>query len=367
MKPIIYLLLIVLLIVGCSKEPKILFTALPETYLLKSNFDALPNWDKEDYASALNSFVNSCRTASTQKIYKDLCLKAKDTQNAKDFLQQEFEPYKIKSQEGEDTGLLTGYYEPQLRASLKKHGVYQYPIYNTPRDLITVDLSSIYPALKNYRLRGRIEGNKLIPYYTREETLSKQIDAEIICYSDSKLDIFFLEIQGSGRVTLDTGETMFIGFDNQNGHPYRAIGRYLVAQKELALQDVSLQNIKKWLIAHPDRVDEVLNYNESVVYFKQRDKAASGSLGLELTAERSIAVDRKYIPLGSMLYLNATLEKGSISKVVLAQDTGGAIKGAVRADMFFGYGEEAMNFAGELKAPLNLWILLPKNRDGNTL
>jgi membrane-bound lytic murein transglycosylase A len=342
-----------------TNNQKVSCSSLPKTHLLKSDFKVLPHWEKEDYNSALITFIDSCRTKKTQKLYGDICEKAKNTQNAKEFLEKEFEPYEIKNENSKEEGLLTGYYEPHLNASLTKGGKYQYPIYNTPSDLIIVDLSSIYPALKDYRLRGRIKGNKLVPYYTRKETSSGHINAEVICYADSKLDIFFLEIQGSGRVTLDTGETMFIGFDNQNGHKYRAIGRYLVKIKALKLEEVSLQSIKKWLLENPSRVDEVLNYNESVVYFEQRDKAATGSLGIELTANRSIAVDQRYIPLGSMLYLNASKEK--INKVVLAQDTGGAIKGAVRADLFLGHNDEAMNIAGALKAPLKLWILLPKN------
>ncbi len=336
-------------------------SSLPKTHLIKSDFRELPNWEKEDHDSALNSFVNSCRTKKTQKMYSDICTKAKGVKNPKEFLEKEFEPFEIKNENTKQEGLLTGYYEPHLHASLTKHGKYQYPIYNTPDDLITVELSSIYPALKDYRLRGKLKGNKIVPYYTRKETNSNHINADIICYADSKVDIFFLEIQGSGRITLDNGETMFLGFDNQNGHKYRAVGRYLVKIQALKLEDVSLQNIKKWLDENPSRVDEVLNYNESVVYFEQRDQAATGSLGLELTPNRSIAVDQRYIPLGSMLYLNAKSQKQSMNKVVMAQDTGGAIKGAVRADMFLGHGEEAMNIAGELKAPLKLWILLPKN------
>lgn len=386
MKHIIYILVIIFTFFGCSggpevtqkdetqsieptpkKSAKILFANLPRTYLLKSDFEKLPNWQKENYISALNSFINSCQSSKTQEIYKDLCKKAKDAQNAKEFLQQEFKPYEINTKDGDDEGLLTGYYEPHINASLTKKGKYQYPIYATPEDLITVDLSSIYPSLKHYRLRGRVEGNKLIPYYTRKETKSKHIKADVICYCDSKLDRFFLEVQGSGKVKLDTGETMYIGYDNQNGHRYRAIGRYLVAKKALKLEDVSLQSIKKWLMQNPDKIDEVLNYNKSVVYFRKEDDAASGSLGIKLTPKRSIAVDRRYIPLGSMLYLNAELDDNNISKVVLAQDTGGAIKGAIRADIFLGDTKEAESLAGELKAPLKLWILLPKNVEVSSL
>lgn len=386
MKHIIYFLAIILTFLGCSSGPevvqkeesqrvelsteksaKILFSNLPRTYLLQSDFDKLPNWQSENYISALNSFINSCQSGKTQKIYKDLCIKATNAQNAKEFLQQEFKPYEINTKDGDDEGLLTGYYEPHINASLTKKGKYKYPIYATPNDLITVDLSSIYPSLKHYRLRGRVDGNKLVPYYTRKETKSKHINAEVICYCDSKLDRFFLEVQGSGKVKLDTGETMYIGYDNQNGHRYRAIGRYLVAKKALKLEEVSLQSIKKWLNENPDKIDEVLDYNKSVVYFREENDSASGALGIKLTPKRSIAVDRKYIPLGSMLYLNAKLDDNNISKVVLAQDTGGAIKGAIRADIFLGDTKEAESLAGKLKAPLKLWILLPKNVEVSSL
>jgi membrane-bound lytic murein transglycosylase A len=341
-------------------KPRIIFKNLPKTYLVESSFDSLPNWHKENYDEALDNFLNSCKTKKTQKIYKNLCKKATYAIDSKKFIQEQFLPYKINTKSGKEEGLLTGYYEPELKGSRVKTKKYKYPIYKTPADLIIVDLSSIYPHLKNYRLRGKVVGNRLVPYETRKQSHSKHLKSEIICYTDSKIDLFFLEIQGSGRVTLDNGETIFIGYDNQNGHKYRAIGRYLVKIGAMKLKDVSLQSIRAWLIKHPSRVDEVLNYNKSVVYFKERKKPAAGSLGLCLTPERSIAVDRRYIPLGTMLYLNADLKDKKISKIVLAQDTGGAIKGAIRADMFLGYGKDAKEIAGRLKSPLKLWILLPK-------
>jgi membrane-bound lytic murein transglycosylase A len=176
-----------------------------------------------------------------------------------------------------------------------------------------------------------------------------------------------LEIQGSGRVRLRNGETIFLGYDNQNGHRYRAIGRYLVKIRALKYEEVSLQSIRAWLDKHPKRVDEVLNYNKSVVYFKQTHQSACGALGVCLTPKRSIAVDRRYIPLGSMLYLNADIKDKNVSKIVVAQDTGGAIKGAIRADMFLGFGKEARNIAGKLKSPLKLWILLPKTKKAQNI
>ncbi|MCD6172477.1 MAG: MltA domain-containing protein [Sulfurimonas sp.] len=358
MKLTIFITITILLFLGCSKEPQV-----PKTHFVESGFDELPNWDKENYDEALSNFLNSCKSKKTKKIYKEICKKAENTKDAKLFIQQEFSPYKIYTKNLKGEGLLTGYYEPELQGSLKKTEIFKYPIYETPEDLIIVDLSSIYPDLKHYRLRGKLKGNKLIPYDTRKESASKHIPAKIICFTDSKINLFFLEIQGSGRVTLRDGKTIFIGYGNQNGHKYRAIGKYLVKIGALELEEVSLQTIRAWLDRNPLRVNEVLNYNKSVVYFKQRKKSASGSLGLCLTPMRSIAVDRRYIPLGSMLYLNADIKGENVSKIVLAQDTGGAIKGAVRADMFLGYGKDAMNIAGELKSPLKLWILLPKKKE----
>jgi len=363
MKYMIYISAILLLFSGCSKTPEIISKQMPETYLLKTTFDELPSWKDENYQEALSSFINSCRSKKTRKIYNNLCERAKDTQDAQKFLETAFTPYTIFAKEGENSGLLTGYYEPELRGSLVKTEVYKYPLYATPSDLIVVDLSSIYPKLKDYRLRGKLEGNRVVPYAKRGEEVLSQ--SEIICYVDSKIDLFFLEIQGSGRVTLENEETLFIGYDNQNGHKYRAIGRYLVEIDAIKLEDVSLQSIRAWLEANPSRVDEVLNYNESLVYFKQRKHAASGSLGLELRAFRSIAVDRKYIPLGSMVYLNSKIDEKKISTIVQAQDTGGAIKGAIRADIFLGFGVNAMSSAGKLNSSLQLWVLLPKKDKTN--
>ncbi|MFT7003997.1 MAG: membrane-bound lytic murein transglycosylase A [Sulfurimonas sp.] len=357
---IIITVLIITFFSGCSNVSKVTLPQIPETNLYESSFDELPSWESENYDEALSSFINSCQSKKTKHIYGDLCDKATQSENSKEFLQREFSVYKVQSEDEEEKGLLTGYYEPSLKGSLLKTDFYIYPIYNTPKDLIIVDLSSIYPDLKNYRLRGKIEGNKLVPYYTREQMQDNVVDADVICYTNSKIDLFFLEVQGSGRVILENGETIYLGFANQNGHKYSSIGKYLVSKGEIALEDISLQTIREWFKQNPSRVDEVLNYNDSVVYFREKTKPASGSLGVILTPKRSVAVDRKYIPLGSMLFLDATINKKDVSRIVMAEDTGGAIKGALRADMFFGSSEWARESAGVLKSPLSLWMFLPK-------
>jgi len=361
MKQLLFIFISLVFFLGCSKEPKVLFDTLPQTQLRESTYSNLPNWESENYDEVLDSFIWNCQAKKSQKIYGNLCEKAKGIvyHDTKKFIENNFTPYMIQSSDKNIESILTGYYEPELRGSLVKNEIYKYPIYETPKDLVTVDLSSIYPDLKNYRLRGRLAGNRLVPYYSRAELNSVDINAEVICYCDSKIDKFFLEVQGSGRVTLDSGETIFIGFANQNGHKYKSIGKYLVQSGEISKEDISLQSIREWFMINPTRVDEVLNHNTSVVFFEKRDRAATGSLGVVLSPLRSIAVDRRYIPLGSMVYVGA---ENSYKRMAFAQDTGGAIKGSVRADMFLGFGKSAGEIAGELKAPLKLWILIPKDK-----
>jgi len=343
--------------------------AFIKTSVQKSSFAALPDFYDENFKDVLKVFKKNCYTKQAYKIYHRLCRKAENVTDAKAFIINNFEAYHIINKRKKERGLLTAYYETEIHASLKQTPRYKYPIYATPKDLVVVDLSSIYPELKNYRLRGRLQNNHLVPYYTRAEMKFTDLNASVLCYCDSKIDRFFLEVQGSGIAKMDDNSTMYIGYDNQNGHKYRAIGRYLVEKKELKLEDVSLQSIIQWLKEHPSRVDEVLNYNSSLVFFSKRDQGATGALGVELTPMRSIAVDRRYIALGSMLYLNAELgdnkkDKQSnpkeINRIVFAQDTGGAIKGNIRADLFAGSGSDAAEFAGHLKAPLQLWLILPK-------
>jgi membrane-bound lytic murein transglycosylase A len=362
MKILLYLLGFLLLFSACSTSSKklVLPEVAPYTPLEKTTFASLPEFDKENFDEVLQNFRKNCQSPAAQKRFVSLCQKATNVTDAKSFIVENFTPYKIVNRPNDKPGLLTGYYEAQINASYKQDERYKYPVYATPKDLVMIDLSAIYPELKHYRLRGRVEGNKVVPYFSRKESQKIPLDAEILCYCDSKIDKFFLEIQGSGIAKMDDNSSIYIGYANQNGHKYRAIGRYLIKIGALKKEEVSLQSIRKWLEENPQRVDEVLNYNKSLVFFAKRDKGATGALGIELTPYRSVAVDKKYIPLGNMIYLHADLAKDELNRFVFAQDTGGAIKGAVRADLFVGNGVEAMEFAGELKAPLTLWIIVPK-------
>jgi len=346
MKQILFYILPIFLFIGCSKTSNVALSSLPKIA-------------DENYEEIINSFINNCKTSKAQALYKNLCQEAKETTNAQKFLHDNFTIQRLNAEDS----LLTGYYEPQLNGSLTQSEKYPYPIYSTPKDLIVVDLGSVYPELKGYRLRGRLKGQKLVPYYRRDELQNNKIDCEVICYCDSKIDLFFLEVQGSGRIKLENGEVIYVGYDNQNGYPYKSIGKYLIKKGEIPQDDISLQSIKEWFKENPSRVDEVLNYNPSVVFFAKREQGATGALGIELTPLRSVAVDKKYIELGSMLYLSASSDELDLNRVVFAQDTGGAIRGGVRADMFLGFGKNAGKIAGKLKAPLKLWIFKPKKSE----
>ena len=339
MKYNILIFTLLLFFVGCSKELHV---------------------EDKNYNEALKVFVDSCEVKKTKDIYTNLCDKAKKVKNPKSFFKNNFKLQKVNPN---TDGLLTGYYEASLNGSKVESDPYLYPIYETPNDLIIVDLDDQYKSLKGMRLRGRLDSNLLVPYYERSEIQTRDLDAKIICYTDSKIDLFFLEVQGSGRVHLDNGKSLHVGYANQNGHKYKSIGKYLIFLGEIKKEDISLQSIREWFKKNPSRVDEILNYNKSVVFFQENNHASKGSLGVVLTPNRSIAVDTKYVKLGSMLYLKAKTDKKEISTIVMAQDTGGAIKGKVRADMFLGYGEQAMLEAGELKADLELWMMLPKDKN----
>lgn len=361
MKIILSTFFILAFFLSCSKEPVVTLKDFPHTQLQVTSFAQLPEFEQDDFNSVLELFKKNCQTTKGSALYGELCTQAQSVNDAKAFLEKNFTPYRIVNDANENKGLLTGYYEAQIHASYQKSERYKYPIYATPKDLVVVDLSTIYPELKHYRLRGKLQGNRIVPYYTRGEAALNDMNASVLCYCDSPIDKFFLEVQGSGIAKLDDNSSIYLGYDNQNGHKYRSIGKYLIAHHELNKEDVSLQSIKKWLQEHPDRVDEVLNYNNSMVFFSKRKQGATGALGVELKPMRSVAVDKRYISLGSMLYLHADSNNTKINKIVFAQDTGGAIKGPVRADLFVGSGDKALELAGHLKAPLELWLILPKN------
>ena len=346
----------VIFFVGCSN--KVVIPSMPSTTLQKADLSDLDGFNDENFDEVVEGFITNCKTKKTQELYGTLCKEALHVSDKKEFVEENFELYKIMDKES-DTGVLTGYYEPELHGSLTQHDEYRYPLYTKPNDMYDIDFSAYYPELKNYHLKGRLKDGKVLPYYTRAQ--QKDINASVICYVDNKIDAFFLEIQGSGRIRLDNNDTLYVGYGGNNGHKYQSVGKYLISSGTIERKDMSLQKIKEWAAKNPQKVDDVLNHNPRVVYFKKKHLTeVRGALGIPLTPMRSAAVDSKYIPLGSMLYINAKDIYHDIDRVVFAQDRGSAIKSPIRADLFTGFGDKALDIAGNLKAKLKIWIFLPK-------
>lgn len=291
---------------------------------------------------------------------------AQDPTQVRTFLQEQLQVYGLRSAEHNANGLITGYYEPVYPGSLKRTEAAQVPVYGVPEDMIVVDLASVYPELKGKRLRGRIDGRVLKPYDTAEVIYRDGAKAPVLAWLTDPMDLQFLQIQGSGRVQLDDGRQLRLGYADQNGHPYRPIGRWLIEQGQLKKEDVSMGAIHAWAQANPQRVPELLASNPSYVFFSARpdsNEGPRGSLNVPLTAGYSVAIDRKVIPLGSLLWLSTTRPDGSpVVRPVGAQDTGGAITGEVRADLFWGTGPEAGELAGNMKQQGQIWMLWPKGK-----
>ncbi len=342
-------------------------------------YSDLPGWQEDDLTVAWPAFLNTCNALKTQPDWGTVCTAAQklylpDTDTARAFFERYFTPYQVQQPDGTTVGLVTGYYEPLLKGSLTPSAKYRYPVYAPPDDLLVVDLSALYPELKGLRLRGRLDGRHVVPYYSRKEIENGAgaLHGKELLWVDDPLALFFLQVQGSGQVRLDTGEVVRLGYADQNGYPYRSIGKWLVEHGEIPLDKASMQGIKDWARRHPDKLPALLNANPSYVFFRELPQSSGGpqgSLGVPLTAERSIAVDPLSIPLGVPVWLSTTWPNSTkpMDRLVLAQDTGGAIKGNVRADLFWGFGDEAGRLAGAMKQKSRMWVLLPKtmSQDAN--
>lgn len=365
-------------------------------YLRSVDYTALPAWGADDHAAALDTLRVSCariekraadapffaqvdyagRVQDWQKICAGMPVVATDgadenaavsTADARAFFEAYFTPYEIWADARHPStreGLFTGYYEPQLREAAADDDNAT-PLYARPDDLITVQLGDFRPDLKGEAISGRIKGTQLVPYLTRAEIEAGALTgrAEVLARVDNPVDAFFLHIQGSGQVVKADGSLARIGYAAQNGHRYVAIGRELIARGALEKENVSMQTIRAWLEQNPDAAQDVMNANPSFIFFQ--DLGENGPLGAEgtvLTPHRSIAIDRRRIPYGAPVYIDVAPPEGDtrIAQLMIAQDTGGAIRGAVRGDYFWGAGDEAAHKAGLMKSRGFAWLLLPR-------
>ncbi len=326
----------------------------------------------DNIKAAWPAWLQSCSTLIHRPQWKSVCGAAKALSKPSNnqiiaYLKQNFDVHAATNEDGTDTGLITGYYQPLLKGSRTQSKKYPYPLYSTPADLVTVELAAVRPELQHKRVRGKLVGDKLVPYHSRAEieTQPSPLAGSEVFWIDDIVDVFFLQIQGSGVVQLENGDLAHVGYANHNGHDYRSIGRVLIDRGELLASKASMQGIKSWARNNLDQLRELLNSNPSYVFFRALPSGLPGpigALGVPITAERSLAVDSKFIPLGVPIFLSTTQpnSKKPIKRLMMAQDKGGAIKGGVRADLFWGAGNKAGVKAGSMKQSGKVWVLLPK-------
>jgi len=359
-----------------------------DTYLRldATPFDKVPGWKSDNLGQALAVFLRSCEKIKT--LPPDRRLGAKSVMGrvsdwikicasaalirpgneteARYFFESRFTPYLARNNT-KSRGLFTGYYEPELRGAWKPDTTYRYPIYARPKDLVSIDLGDFGDEFKGRQLAGRLKGNKFKPYPTRADIESGVLKGQQLelLWVDSAIDAFFLHVQGSGRVMFEDGSMIRVGYAGRNGRRYTPIGRELVAKGILAQKKVSLQSIRRWLAANPLAGRQLMEKNKSYIFFRLREgDGPIGAQGVALTAGRSLAVDRKYIPLGVPVWLNTSQpgkSKKPLRRLVLAQDTGSAIQGPVRGDLFFGFGDDAGLGAGRMRENGTYYLLLPRN------
>ena len=337
--------------------------------LTRVAWSALPGWTQDNHAEAIAPLLLSCRVLGKQAEWQAACdaapaVKGRDA--ARRYFEQYFAPYRVTNAEGSPEGLITGYYEPSLRGSRKPSARHKVPVYGLPDDLLTLDLGDLAPELKTNAPRVRVEGRRVVPYHTRAaiDGATSPLRGKEIAWVEDAVELFFLHVQGSGRIDLEEGGVMRVGFAGHNGHPYRSIGRVLIERGDLNKDQASMQGIKAWSRANPAKLTALLNENPRYVFFRElagADSAPPGALGVSLTPQRSVAVDTSYVPLGAPVHIATTWPNSAkpLQRLMLAQDIGGAIRGAVRADFFWGAGEFAAREAGRMQEKLRMWVLLP--------
>lgn len=348
--------------------------------LRKSSFSALKGWNDEEIDSFDKALKGVCSVVikkSQNKIkseYFEYSLKTyqKHCQNMaklknnelKMYIEKNFVPYAVLVN-GSTDGKFTSYYEAELRADYKRGGKYQYPIYGRPNDLVEINLRDFDSSLPNQRLVGRVKDGRLVKYYTRKEVDEGKLDAPVILWGDNPVDIYLMQIQGAAVATLPDGQQIRVGYADNNGHRFRGIGSILLEKGLIKSGDASMPKIKQWLNDNGDSAKKNMLLNDRYIFHKIVDADGPiGAMGLPLIAGRSIAVDSSYIPLGSIMWLETMgPDRENINKLVMAEDVGGAIKGGVRGDYFWGHGEKAFNSAGRMNSKGRYFILLPKDAE----
>ena len=357
---------------------------------VSANWSELPGWSDDDLKNVWTTFLRNCQglmrptstnlagpTRATPRAWQPVCAAAtdrarapaaNDAQAVRRFLQTWLSPWRLQGPDGKPaSNIVTGYYEPLVLGSRTRTGAYQWPLYTVPADLLTIDLGRVYPELAGKRVRGKLDGKRVVPYESRAAIEASGRRPPAIVYVNDPVDNFFLQVQGSGRVQLPDGKTIRVAYADHNGHPYVSIGKWLADKGEMPIAQTSMQNIRAWAKRNPNRTQEMLNANPATVFFAEEaitdpEIGPKGAYGIPLMAQRSIAVDTNFVPLGTPVFLSTTMPASNtaLNRLVFAQDTGTAIRGAARTDFYWGFGAAAGELAGRMKQNGQMWVLWPK-------
>jgi membrane-bound lytic murein transglycosylase A len=340
--------------------------------LYPTEFNYLPGWHQDNHAAAFTSFQHSCEIWRNQpddralsgvfalgriSDWKQLCRVGVRNGEEKQFFEKWFRPYAVSASGGFD-GLFTGYYLPELHGSYRKTARFNVPIYGVPKDL-----------LNRHGQLGRLQKGHFVPYHDRAAIKRGALAGKMeeLLWVDNEVDAFFMEVQGSGRIIMADGHIQGVGYAGKNGRSYYAIGKSLVDRGYIPREQISMQTIRAWIEQHPQEGKQLMLENQSVVFFKltsaKAEEGPIGSMSTPLTAGYSLAVDKNYLPMGVPLWLDADHPAGNqrIRRLVMAQDTGGAIKGMIRGDVYWGQGPQAGELAGVMKSRGRFFILIPRH------
>jgi peptidoglycan lytic transglycosylase A len=385
------LIFAVLALAACERRPaEGPAEALPDRLTLTpASFADLPGWSDDTLSEALPALLRSCGrlagvpddrelgpqgpagpVAGTVADWREACAAVESVPGGGDAalrssLERHFSPLAVGNNR-QTTGVFTGYYEAELRGALAPDERHRWPLYAKPPDLVTADLGGFRADLEGVRLFGRVEDGRLVPYRDRAEIEDGALAGQglELVWVDDPVDAFFLHIQGSGRVILEDGRVVRIGFAATNGLPFTAVGQVLLDEGKVPPGEASVQHIHDWLRAHPGEAREVMRRNRRFTFFRIIEgEGPIGGHGVPLTPGRSLAVDPAFMPLGAPIWLDTTWpgSDAPLRRLMVAQDIGGAIKGPVRGDFFWGYGDEALHYAGRMKQTGRYFLLLPKS------
>lgn len=392
MKKLVFILIFLLTACPQKKEEKREVEQKPaevqvsKIELQPASFDELDGWSDDDFLEISQNIANNCkRILKTEsdwlgnsdikvdaRLYKAICndflqKKFEQADELRSFLEQNFIPFLVLD-DGNSQGKFTSYYEAEINASFQKDEKYRFPVYGKPNDMFEINLREFDESLPQKRLVGRIEGKKMMPYYDRAYIENEGIDAPVLMWADSLIDVHIMQIQGSAVANMDGGKKVRVGYADNNGLPFRGIGSVLIANKVLPAGKANMIEIKKWLKENPEKARKFMQENRRYIFHRIVEESGPiGAFGVPLQAGRSMAVDRDVIPLGSLMWLETFAPDGKqLNKLVLAQDIGSAIKGAVRGDYFWGSGgDDVLAMAGSMNSVGKYFILLPKGqKDG---